>query len=152
MTNSAKPECIVVDIDGTVANITHRVHHVSRRPKNWAAFNNAMHLDQPHHDIIWLVKTIQATGVIVIMASGRGEEKREVTEIWLQEIADLKYEKLYMRPAKDNRSDDVIKRELLQQMRQEGYFPTMAIDDRNQVCDMWRAEGLRCIQVAPGDF
>jgi hypothetical protein len=26
------------------------------------------------------------------------------------------------------------------------------VDDRQKVVDMWRAEGLTCFQVAPGDF
>jgi hypothetical protein len=28
----------------------------------------------------------------------------------------------------------------------------MTVDDRQKVVDMWRAEGLTCFQVAPGDF
>ena len=28
----------------------------------------------------------------------------------------------------------------------------MTVDDRQRVVDMWRAEGLTCLQVAPGDF
>jgi hypothetical protein len=46
----------------------------------------------------------------------------------------------------------VIKGEILDQMLVDGYTPTIAVDDRNQVVDMWRARGLRCLQVAPGDF
>jgi hypothetical protein len=28
----------------------------------------------------------------------------------------------------------------------------MVFDDRNQVVDMWRSNGLTCFQVAKGDF
>jgi len=27
-----------------------------------------------------------------------------------------------------------------------------ALDDRQQVVDMWRERGIRCLQVAKGDF
>ena len=147
-----QPECVICDIDGTVADISHRQHYVMNRPKNWKMFNHTMHLDQPNYDIIWLIKMMQAAGVTVLMASGRSEDQREVTEIWLREVATITYTKLYMRPSKDNRSDDIIKAEILEQMWHDGYIPTMAIDDRNKVCDMWRANGLRCLQVAPGNF
>ncbi len=26
------------------------------------------------------------------------------------------------------------------------------MDDRQRVVDMWRSKGLKCLQVAPGDF
>ena len=28
----------IVDIDGVVADVRHRLHHLDRRPKNWSAF------------------------------------------------------------------------------------------------------------------
>jgi len=34
----------------------------------------------------------------------------------------------------------------------DGYLPTMAVDDRNQVVNMFRSRGLRVLQVAPGNF
>lgn len=148
------PTCSIFDIDGTLANCDHRRHFVASKPKNWMAFRRGMALDQPNHDVIWLLKTMKAAGCVVLIASGRGEEDREVTENWLRDVAgvgDL-YERLYMRPERDYRQDDVIKSEILDQMHADGYHPTIAVDDRNQVVNMWRARGLRCLQVAPGDF
>lgn len=148
---------VIVDIDGTVADGTHRQHHL-RKPKgekkNWAAFNSLMHLDTEHHDIIWLVKLLYSNGCKIVFCSGRNEDNRQVTEAWLEEKAGLKpyYEKLYMRPSKDYRDDSIIKRELLQKIREDGYDPFLVIDDRNRVVNMWREEGLRCLQVADGDF
>jgi hypothetical protein len=60
--------------------------------------------------------------------------------------------KLYMRRDGDHRPDDIVKREMLQQMRVDGWSPIMAFDDRNQVVEMWRANGVPCAQVASGDF
>jgi hypothetical protein len=37
-------------------------------------------------------------------------------------------------------------------MRKDGFNPVMAVDDRQQVVDMFRAEGLRVLQVDVGDF
>ena len=50
------------------------------------------------------------------------------------------------------RSDDIVKFELLEQILEFGYEPILVLDDRDRVVKMWRAAGLRCLQVAPGDF
>jgi hypothetical protein len=145
---------IIVDIDGTIADCSHRAHWVRSNPKNWPAFNKGMKNDTKHDDIIWLVKTLYEAGCTILIASGRGDEDRPTTIEWLDTVAGLGgiYQKLYMRKAKDYRSDDIVKSEILDQMRQDGYNPSITIDDRNQVVSMWRERGLRCLQVAPGDF
>lgn len=148
------PECVIFDIDGTLANCEHRIHWVRSQPKNWPAFNRAMKDDTPNWDIVWLLQSLWMAGATILIASGRNEDDRAVTEKWLNEVAMIpnKYTKLYMRASKDYRSDDIVKSEILDQMRADGYNPTMSIDDRQQVVDMWRARGIRCLQVAPGDF
>lgn len=143
---------IVFDIDGTVANIEHRRHFVQSKPRNWPAFNKAMVNDKPYPDIVWLVQLFAAQeDCIVLLASGRGEEDRQKTLVSL-DVWNVPFEKLYMRPAKDSRQDSIIKREILAQITAEFGRPFMVFDDRNQVVEMWRAEGIRCLQVAPGDF
>jgi predicted ATPase len=87
----------------------------------------------------------------LVFCSGRGEEQRAVTEKWL---ADNKftYEGLYMRAAGDYRQDSIVKVELLEQIREKHGEPYLWIDDRNQVVDAIREQGIRVIQVAQGDF
>jgi hypothetical protein len=57
-----------------------------------------------------------------------------------------------MRKEGDHRDDDIIKLELLEQVRADGFEPIMAFDDRNRVVAAWRSAGVPCAQVAPGDF
>jgi predicted ATPase len=144
------PKLVVCDIDGTLANITHRRQYVATRPKNWNAFNAGMSHDTVHEDIVHLL-TVLGLYSDVVLCSGRGEEYREVTEKWLEDNR-IGYDKLYMRPKKDHRQDSIVKVELLQQIRTEYGEPWLWIDDRNQVVDAIRAEGVRVLQVAPGDF
>lgn len=144
---------VVVDIDGTVANIKHRLAYIKTSPKNYDAFYAGVYHDEVYHDIVFLVQSLFNAGATIIMASGRPEKTRENTERWLIEKAGLDcWVKLYMRADNDFRPDDIIKLELLEQMQNDGYNPTMAIDDRQRVVDMWRNAGLRCLQVAPHDF
>jgi hypothetical protein len=42
---------ILVDIDGTLADCTHRLHHIQKQPKDWDAFfagRGAGHVADPH--------------------------------------------------------------------------------------------------------
>ena len=142
---------IVFDIDGTLANVDHRRHWVASKPKNWAAWNAAMHLDTLHNDIAELAIIFYTQGYKVLLCSGRGEEFRSVTEKWLAENT-IPHNRLYMRTEKDNRKDSIVKVELLAQIRNDFGEPYLWFDDRQQVVDAIRAEGIRVLQVAPGDF
>ena len=142
---------IVFDIDGTLANIEHRRSFVATKPKNWKAFTAGIVNDTPHEDIVTLSTMFVACGNTLLLCSGRGEEQRDVTVDQMNEFGVL-YSKLYMRPAKDHRPDDIIKVELLQQIREEFGNPWLWFDDRTRVVNAIRAEGVRVLQVAPGDF
>jgi hypothetical protein len=61
-------------------------------------------------------------------------------------------EAFYMRSDKDYRADYIVKREMLDKIRADGYDPVLVFDDRTSVVNMWREAGLRAVQVAPGDF
>lgn len=152
--NWTTPTCSIWDIDGTLANIEHRRHWVQNKPKNWKAFSSSMHLDTPYTDIVWMLRRFHESNVTILIASGRSEDDRAVTVNWLDNVAGLKgvYSRLYMRASRDYRSDDIVKSEILDQMVLDGYNPTIAVDDRQQVVDMWRSRGLRVLQVAPGNF
>jgi len=142
---------VVFDIDGTLANIEHRRAFVATKPKNWRAFTAGIPNDTPHHDIIDLVHLFMDTGHNIILCSGRGEESREVTEQQMDKFA-VTYHQLYMRPVKDHRPDDIIKVELLQQIRNDWGNPKYWFDDRQRVVNAIRAEGVRVLQVCDGNF
>lgn len=142
---------VVFDIDGTLANVEHRRQFVASKPKNWPAWNAGMAHDTLHKDIKWLLDTLQSAGNMIVICSGRGEETRAVTEAWLVKH-NISWQALYMRKEKDYRKDSIVKVELLQQIRKDYGNPYMWVDDRQQVVDAIRAEGIRVLQVAPGDF
>lgn len=110
-----------------------------------------MHLDTVIEPIADIVRNLHAAGWRTVACSGRGSQKRVVTDYWLKQ-AKIPYHALYMRAAGDYRADNIIKGELLATMVEDGFIPTLVIDDRNQVVDMWRANNIQCVQVAEGDF
>lgn len=145
-------KCVLFDLDGTLCDVHHRRRYVQIEPKNWDAFNAACVLDAPLAHVVWIHNLIKNFGYKIIYCSGRSDDFEQQTRTWLKEQIDVPNPDLRMRKAKDRRSDDIVKKEILDQIRADGYEPVAAFDDRNQVVDMWRANGIPCFQVAPGDF
>jgi len=147
---------IIVDLDGTLCNIDHRLHWVKSKPTNWKAFFAGVPDDEVVEPIKQLINYAYGTeeGAQILLCSGRNEETRQDTETWLTKHH-ICYTELLMRPKKDYREDSIVKKEMLDKLREMGYNPTIAIDDRNRVVDMWRENGLiclHCIDWRKGDF
>lgn len=131
---------IICDIDGTLAHMT------DRSPYDWSR----VYQDEVDPIIRKLLDTIKYK-YFIILTSGRDEICREETNKWLREN-DVPYGMLLMRPEGDIRKDSIVKRELFEKYIRPYYNIEFVLDDRNQVVDMWRSLGLKCLQVAEGDF
>lgn len=148
-----KNKVIVFDIDGTVANNNHRVHWVKNKPKNWAAYNAKMLLDQRYDDIFHLYQLFCVDpNNILIFCSGREAVFYKETTEWLEKNEFVNYKELYMRPQKDYRSDDIVKVELLRHIENDWGKPFLWFDDRERVVNAIRREGVRVLQVSEGKF
>ncbi len=143
-------DCIIVDIDGTVADGTHRLHHIQKEPKAWDDYFHDCTDDVPIEHMRRVVNSLGCQFNIVFV-SGRSDVVREQTIRWLDEHG-FPCDALYMRKQGDHKNDDVLKIELLAQLRADGWNPIMAFDDRNRVVKAWREAGIPCAQVAEGDF
>lgn len=153
--------CYLIDIDGTIADNQHRqwVLEDNKFKPDWELFFSKMGDDKPIPHMRELTKlllnTYQETGEAqnyLIYVTGRPERFRAMTEGWLATHRFPKGDWMYMRPDGDHRPDHIVKLELLEQIRKDGFNPTMAFDDRDQVVRMWRMNGVPCAQVAEGDF
>jgi phosphoglycolate phosphatase-like HAD superfamily hydrolase len=142
---------IVFDIDGTLANIEHRRHLVEAKPKDWKAFNDGMVHDVPNDDVTDLLYLFYTQGHRIVLCTGRDSDYKQVTRDWLFKH-EIPFDAIYMRKSKDRRGDDIIKVELLEEIRRDFGEPWLWFDDRNRVVNAIRAQGVRVMQVAPGDF
>lgn len=145
-----KMRCYIFDIDGTLADCSHRLHHITGEKKDWRAFFSACHDDAPISHILELAHALSARAPIICV-SGRSNEVRGKTKRWLGEQF-VVCQQLYMRKAGDHRPDDIVKAEMLTQVLADGWEPIMVFDDRDRVVKMWRDKGIPCCQVAPGEF
>lgn len=146
-----KVKAILVDLDGTLCDVEHRVHHVQGKDKNWKAFNELMIHDELNHWCFELMEAMTSRGYKIIFVTGRGESSRVPTESWLKKHH-VKYEHLYMRGVLDRREDSDVKEDIYLQSIEQNYQVLFVIDDRKSVVDRWRKLELICLQCAPGDF
>lgn len=141
---------IAFDLDGTLADIAHRLPYIERTPKDWRGFFAACGNDAPIGRIIEVERALMNAGHTIEIWTGRSAEVQLQTKQWLARQHIL-FDQLRMRRAGDHRADHVVKAEWYDNLPR-AERPVMAFEDRAQVVDMWRARAVLCCQVAPGDF
>lgn len=136
-----KPKALLVDIDGTLAHANGK-----RGPFDWANVG----LDDPDEAVMDVVRTMgvghDGANHKIIVMSGRDEVCRPQTEYWLE--CHMFYEKLFMRPEKDMRPDNIVKAELFDKHIRDNYDVRFVIDDRASVVRMWKQMGLKVFNVS----
>ncbi|WP_310424851.1 AAA family ATPase [Chamaesiphon sp. VAR_48_metabat_135_sub] len=134
------PNCYLVDIDGTLAI------NNTRHPFAW---------DRVGEDALnpAVAKIVDKLGkdTNIILLSGRSSVCSDLTVAWLKQH-NIHYKDLFMRPANDQRPDDILKSELYYFHVRGKYNAIGVIDDRPKVCRMWRNLGLSVFQVGNPDY
>ena len=139
-----KPKAIVCDLDGTIA-------HRGRRDPYDMTRVGADTLDDA---VAIIIRALNMAGLAIVFTTGRDETARYSSAKWVEEQVGITGFDLLMRDHGDGRADAVIKKEMLD-IIVHFYDIVVAFDDRNQVVDMWRTNGVKCFQVCSreqGDF
>lgn len=165
---------IILDIDGTLADATHRLHLLPRRAAEdvdrpteaeWAAFMAPELVARDDHNAdVWcavrgLAFEAGRSHLPLLIFTGRRESLRYVTQGWLASKASLFGMRslindaiLMMRADGDHRASWEVKRDHLAWARDNGHTPTVAFEDRARDAAMYREHGLTCFQVADGYY
>lgn len=137
--NDDLDEAIVVDVDGTLAHIS------GDNPRSPYDASRAME-DILDDAVSVLTSMCYQHGYRVIVLTGRHSGHLQVTKDWLAEHG-VDYDEIYSRDEGDDRPDYIIKEELFNEHIRDKYNVKFVIDDRPQVCRMWRSLGLKVLQV-----
>jgi len=124
----------VIDVDGVVADVRHRLHLIEDRPKRWEEFFARAADDPPLADGVDLVRELAADHDVVWL-TGRPERNRALTERWLAEHV-LPDRPLLMRPDRDFRPARLTKREQLRGLRRERAVGLVVDDDPDVVATL----------------
>lgn len=139
--NKKLPKCIIVDIDGTLALIN------GRNPYD----DTLVHTDRVNEQVTKIVHTYKNLGYNIFIVSGRQDSCINVTQKWLEDN-NISYDFILMRKTGDARKDSIIKQEIYEEHIKDKYFVEFVLDDRDQTVQMWREQGLLCLQVYYGNF
>jgi len=146
---------VIFDLDGTIADITAR-RKLSTKDNgklDWDKFFDPKNidLDIPNQKVVDMLNMIDNTDRYQIyILSGRSDKTKDATIDWLNNHG-IHFDHIIMRPQKHLYMAD----NDLKQMWLDGIgvdYVDMVFDDRQQVVDMWRDNGLTTFQVADGDF
>lgn len=141
-TSTLKPPAVICDLDGTLA------HNPNRAPNDFALVGD----DQVDDYVLHLLKLMSNDGLKIIIVTGRELWCKEDTCLWLDQHR-VPYNAIFMRPSGDFRDDVAIKSEIYKAYIEPSFSVFMVLDDRSKIVQMWRDNfGLRCFQVAWGDF
>lgn len=146
--------CYVFDLDGTLADLTHRLHFIQQEKPDWDGFFAACGGDTVIEPVATLFRELNSNerkDYDIVIMSGRSDAVADKTLEWL-DANEIAGDWLFMRAEGDHRPDDVVKSELMDRLLSYDLKPIMIFDDRKQVVDMWRSRGFLCAQVAEGNF
>ena len=138
----------MIDIDGVVADVRHRLHRLDRRPKDWDGFFADARDDEPYAEGLSVVARL-VDGHEVVFLTGRPERCRADTEAWLAQHG-LAGHRLVMRPHGLRRPAAEVKVELLARMA-EGREVAVVVDDDPLVLQAMVAAGYPTFPAAWSD-
>jgi len=123
-----EPGVVVLDIDGVLADVRHRLHHLDRKPKDWAGFFGHMADDPLLAEGYTLAHSFWSDGHRIVYVTGRPAEYRDVTLAWLRSN-NLPTGELFMRRRGDRRSAAIVKTELVKSLQQDSTVVAIVDDD-----------------------
>lgn len=128
----------VFDVDGVLADVTHRLHHLRARPQRWERFFQAADRDPLLDEGARRLRAALADHDVLYL-TGRPERTRRLTERWLARHG-LPTGPLIMREDHDTRPARWVKREVLRRLAQEREIASM-LDDDPAVVAVLEADG-----------
>jgi len=138
--NLELPDCIIVDVDGTLAYKCDR-----------DIFDYSKVIDDiPNKNLINLIDRMSTGNRLynpnfklnIIILSGREDSSFDCTREWLEKN-EVPFDNLFMRKTGDHRPDYLVKGELYNEHIKGRYNVLAVMDDRPQVINnLWKKEGL----------
>ena len=149
-----EPKWVVFDIDGVLADPTHRLPHIQKPEPDWDAFFGAVSQDTPREKEVEILRSL-AQNFNILLLTGRSDQCMEATATWFK-AHQIPWAVLYMRVKGDHREDHVVKPDRLRQFQADYEVADEDIiaifEDRAAVVRVWREMGFTCFQNVEGDF
>lgn len=154
---------VICDIDGTLADLSHRLPFIQQEPPDRIRFQGSIIRDSPIWQTIKWIADLKDQGFYIVLMSGRPTSVTGETMMWLNqqfgairpdrfghvvewEYKSLHFDRLFLRATDDHRPDTLVKAEMLHDIPKEKI--KLVFDDRPSIVEMFRSYGLKVIQVS----
>ena len=138
---SESRSAVIVDLDGTLCNVSTILHFVEGEEKDFHAFHAASAGCPPNDHVASAVRAAHEAGHGILVVTGREFIWRDLTLDWLRDH-DLPYDELVMRISGDYRPDHVIKAEMLDDLIARGWAVSDAWEDQGDIAELWESRGI----------
>lgn len=137
-------------MDGTLCDVRSIRHHLEANPasglkRNFHAFHAASIECPAHPQVAALARELSAAGLRIVITTAREAKWSFHTALWLRDL-DIEYDAMLMRENGDFRPDADVKRALVPQLFAR-YTPVAAVDDRDDIIEVWRESGIPTVKV-----
>lgn len=129
----------VIDLDGVLADVRHRLHFLESKPKDWNGFFAGIPDDPVLPEGRAVVDRLARDHELIYL-TGRPSSTRGETEAWLSRHG-FPRARLVMRSARDRRPARQTKPALLRDLTGDGRRVAVVVDDDPEVCEALETAG-----------
>jgi hypothetical protein len=142
---------VVVDINGTLSDVSRVVHMISGAEKDWEGFFDAMNSNRvPVNKMVKEFIDLVRPRYAVVLVSGAPDRYRAQTEQWLLRHR-VHFDDIHFRPEWDKRRGWQYKKTLYEKKLKNIYNVKLVLDDKEDACRTWTEHGLQCWKL-PSDM
>lgn len=148
---------VIFDMDGTLADVSSIRHHLTtfeatkrRVIKHFDRFHAESVNVPPNSHVANAAQVAKMLGHDVLIVTARKQKWRNHTAFWLA-MHSIPSDALFMRGNNDDRSDYLVKKDILSTIRQ-AWNPIHAWDDNPAIIQLWQEEGIPHTVVEGWDY
>jgi hypothetical protein len=146
-------KAVLVDVDGTLTNVSSIRHHVivtaDHPAKDFDAFHQASGDCPPHEQALDYCRRHYEAGHVVVVVTARMERHYDVTKAWLDRWMPVPYDGPIMREDGLRHSDVSVKRRIYNYLSRH-YEIVACCDDNPAILELWDELGIPEIEIVPG--
>lgn len=143
-------DTVIVDIDGVLADASHRQHLLAGPVPDWRSFYERGVDDEPVAAMAALLAALR-TDRTVAMLSARPMWAQRDTVGWFERHG-IRWDLLIMRESPSALDAPSFKARSVGELRSHGLVPSLAFDDDPRNVAMFEAEGVPCVYVHSGYY
>lgn len=140
-TNRKRPKATLLDMDGSLVDVSSALSHVLKQTKDWDAFHSEACLCPPLQEGIEFAIERYNAGDTIVVGTARMQTWHRPSRLWLEKELPMPFDGPFMREDGDFRPDYIVKREMYHRLSLV-YDIRYALEDSPAVIEVWKELGI----------